>query len=271
MDAFFDERDKRLLEKDKYTFCVMKRVMDGDCALRLSDHEKLIVCYTGRPYPVWVWTKDGAENETMETAWRLLNEHGLMRPGQRFNLKYPLAEFFIGRAEKEGRRLSVSTNMFAYDCPEPKAPRVKAEGCLHKCAREDARELSDFIRMMAEELDSDKKTASEYLEDAEKFISQGNTYFWQDAEGSNVASCKFNPGGELASVALVFTRPEYRRRHYAENLVYQVTLKALEAGCLPMLYTDADYAASNACYTKIGYRLRGKLCTVECGERTAPD
>ena len=28
------------------------------------------------------------------------------------------------------------------------------------------------------------------------------------------------------------------------------------------MYTDADYQASNACYEKIGYILRGKLCTV---------
>ena len=35
-----------------------------------------------------------------------------------------------------------------------------------------------------------------------------------------------------------------------------------EAGYVPMLYTDADYVASNACYEKIGYILRGKLCTI---------
>ena len=29
-----------------------------------------------------------------------------------------------------------------------------------------------------------------------------------------------------------------------------------------MLYTDAGYAASNACYERIGYVLRGRLCTV---------
>jgi len=39
-------------------------------------------------------------------------------------------------------------------------------------------------------------------------------------------------------------------------------MKVKEAGCIPMLYTDADYAASNACYEKIGYVLRGKLCTI---------
>ena len=33
-------------------------------------------------------------------------------------------------------------------------------------------------------------------------------------------------------------------------------------GYTPMLYTNADYTASNACYSKIGYVLRGKLCTI---------
>ena len=66
----------------------------------------------------------------------------------------------------------------------------------------------------------------------------------------------------MASVGLVYTREEERRKHYAEHLVYNVTMIAKEAGFLPMLYTDADYAASNACYEKIGYIRRGELCTV---------
>ena len=46
------------------------------------------------------------------------------------------------------------------------------------------------------------------------------------------------------------------------DLVYQVTKIVEDAGYTPMLYTNADYAASNACYEKIGYVLRGKLCTL---------
>lgn len=45
-------------------------------------------------------------------------------------------------------------------------------------------------------------------------------------------------------------------------MVYQVTRRVSEMGYMPMLYTNADYLASNACYEKIGYTLRGKLCTV---------
>lgn len=52
------------------------------------------------------------------------------------------------------------------------------------------------------------------------------------------------------------------KKHYAGNLVYQVTKMIIDAGCLPMLYTDGDYAASNACYEKIGYVPQGRLCTI---------
>ena len=45
-------------------------------------------------------------------------------------------------------------------------------------------------------------------------------------------------------------------------MIYKtLTEAAIDAGYVPMLYTDAEYTASNACYGKIGYVLRGKLCT----------
>ena len=87
-------------------------------------------------------------------------------------------------------------------------------------------------------------------------------YFWVDEEGRKVASCQYAPTGNMASLNLVYTRKEYRRKHYAEHLVYQVTKIAQTSGYIPMLYTNADYVASNACYEKIGYVMRGKLCTL---------
>ena len=64
MDAFVDERDYRLLERDRYTFFVLRRIIGGDCSLLLSDHRDLILCYTGQPYPVWIWTADGVSSAT---------------------------------------------------------------------------------------------------------------------------------------------------------------------------------------------------------------
>ena len=33
MDTYVDERDYKLLEADKYTFFVLKRIMGGECKL----------------------------------------------------------------------------------------------------------------------------------------------------------------------------------------------------------------------------------------------
>lgn len=262
MDNFVDERDYKILENDKYTFFVLGRIMGGKCELLLTDHEKLIICFTCHPYPVWIWTPDKASEEDMERAYQLAAEHSLLNGKHRFNLKYDLARYFIQRAEAEGKRLPISLNMYAYDCRVPVEPTVIADGSVHRCSGEDLEELIDFIERFHQETGIDQKDREDYRPEAETFINTGNMYFWKDKHGNNAACCKYGPNGNMASINLVYTRPAFRRKHYAENLVYQVTKLVMEAGYIPMLYTDADYTASNACYEKIGYVLRGKLCTI---------
>lgn len=262
MDTHIDERDYELLETDKYTFFVLKRIMGGECKLLLSDHERLVICFTGHPFPVWIWTPDDASEEEMEQAYRLAKENDLLEGKHHFNIKYSLAEYFIRRAAEDGSELKIITNMFAYDCLDPVRPDTEADGCIYRCEMKDIEELVDFLDSFHKELSIDQKDISGYREDAAEFIQTGNMYLWKDIQGHSVASCKYAATGDMASINLVFTLPEYRRRHYAENLVYQVTMRVKEAGYVPMLYTDADYVASNACYEKIGYILRGKLCTI---------
>lgn len=262
MDSFVDERDFKILENDKYTFFVLRRIIGGKCELLMTDHERLIICFTNKPFPIWIWTPDDATKEEMEKAYQIAAEHSLLNGEYRFNLKYDLAEFFIEKAAADGKTLSISTNMFTYDCQNLVEPTKIADGSIHRCCSEDLDELVDFLDLFHKEVGIVQKDRDGYRMDTEAFINSGNMYLWKNEQGNNVASCKFVHNGNLASINLVFTRPEYRRKHYAENLVYQVTNLAMEAGYVPMLYTDADYIASNACYEKIGYVLRGKLCTI---------
>lgn len=262
MDNFADERDYKILENDKYTFFVLGRVMGGECELLLTDHERLIICLTCNPYPVWIWTPDDVTEEENEKAYELIRENGLFTEGHTFNLKYDLADYFIRRSSEDAMPLSVKTNMFAYDCPNPIEPHVLADGELHRCMAEDIDELVEFMDFFHRETGVDQDSLEAYRCKAEVAIRNGRHFFWKNAEGMNVAVCNFRPNGDMASVGLVYTHKEYRRKHYAENLVYQVTKMARDAGYMPMLYTDADYTASNACYEKIGYVLKGKLCTI---------
>ena len=264
MDNFVDERDFKILETDKYTFSVLKRIIKGECRVLLTDHERLIICHTGNPFPTWVWTPDDATDEEMERAFKLTTENCPLGEGYTYNIKYSLADYFIKRAAEEGQKLSIKTNMFAYDCPEPIEPKDSSDGNIYCCTDDDVEELTEFIDLFHREIGIDQKDRDGYRADAVEAIKSGNMFFWKNEEGKTVASCRFQPSGDTASVNLVLTHPNHRRKHYAENLVYQVTRKVTEAGLTPMLYTNADYVASNACYEKIGYVLRGKLCTVGC-------
>ena len=263
MDTFVDERDDKLLEADRYTFAVLRRIMKGECRILLSDHERFILCFTGHPFPVWIWLPDDASSEEMESAFQVAKEKGLLNGEYHFNVKYDLAKYFMNRAEKEGVKLSIITNMFAYDCPALIEPKNACGGSIHCCTMDDLEELVAFMDLFHQDIGIDQGTLEDYRKGAIEFINQGTMYFWKDEAGNSVGCCKYAPAaGGLASINLVFTHPDHRRKHYAENLVYQVTKKAQDAGYLPMLYTDADYVASNACYEKIGYILRGKLCSI---------
>ena len=91
MDNFVDERDYALLAQDKYTFSVLSRIIGGECELRLTDHERFILCFTGQPYPVWIWMPDDASSDEMESAFQVAKENGVMDGKHRLNIKYELA------------------------------------------------------------------------------------------------------------------------------------------------------------------------------------
>jgi hypothetical protein len=200
----------------------------------------------------------------MENAYKLSDEHEFLDGNHGINMKYELAEYFMKRAAGEGKKLSILKNMFAYDCPKlvDEATLTKVDGELHLCTMADLEELTNFKESFHTELHLDIQDRDAYREASKALIEDGHVYLWKNADSQFIASCDFRVSNNMASLGLVFTRKEFRRRHYAENLVYQVTKEAAKQGYLPTLYTDADYVASNACYSKIGYILRGKLCTI---------
>ncbi len=268
MDNYADGRDFSLLHEDRFTFSVLRRIIEGRCSLLLTDHEKLIICFTCDPFPVWVWTRDAMTDGDMERAFRLLSENGLLDGRHRFNVKHGFARFFISRAGRDGMKLSVSENLLAYECPEPSEPQIKADGGIRRCTDDDLDEVTAYLDAFTAEIGHDRRDPETCRKEAKDYIDSGCMYFWTDTCGNSAATCKYGPAIDgMATVNFVYTRPECRRRHYAQNLVYRVTVMVREAGLTPVLYTNADYAPSNACYSKIGYRLRGGLCTVQAEEK----
>lgn len=262
LDHQVNDRDFELLKSDPYTFAVLARILKGACELILTDHERFLLCHSASRHPVWIWTPDGASEEEKERAWRMAKEARPLHQGFRYNLKYELAEYFIQKAKAQGLNAGISMNLMAYDCPDPIPPTHHADGNIYCCTEKDVEEAAWMIGGFHIAI-NDGPTEEAYCRGkAEEHIAANAFFFWKNAQGKTVACCSYRPDGALASLGSVYTIPEYRRMHYAENLVYQVTRLVSEKGFTPMLYTDADYVASNACYTQIGYQCRGRLCTL---------
>ena len=261
MDSFVNEKDFALL-RNQYTFAVLARILKGKCEIIRSNHENLLLCHSESQYPVWIWTPDNAADEVKENAWELACDLCPLNSGYRYNLKYELAEFLIEKAIGEGIIAGISMNMDVYDCPSPIPPDTVPDGGIYCCTTDDEEEAAAMIPHFYTEIGEEGPSYERCLEKVRDYISGKGFFFWKNKNGKTVACCSCKPDGRLASIGSVYTFPDERRKHYAQNLVYQVTRKAAEMGYMPILYTDADYQASNACYEKIGYILRGKLCTV---------
>ena len=262
MDSFINEKDFALLAQDKYTFSVVDRILRGDCELIRTDHDRLLLCSSEKRYPVWVWTPDGITEAEKERAWQLAAETCPLSAGYRYNMKYELAEFFMAKGREAGMNIGYYMQLFTYDCPEPSAPDHMTDGYLHRCTQQDLEEAAALVPRFFEEIGEEAPPYELCLEKVREKIDSQAFFFWKTDAGKTTACCGYRCNEGLATLGPVYTLPEERRKHYAQHLVYRVTELVKEAGYMPMLYTDANYTASNACYEKIGYVLRGKLCTI---------
>lgn len=263
MDSFVNEKDFVLLNQDKYTFEVLTRILKGECEIIRSNHENLLFCHSESYYPVWIWTPDNATDEVKNCAWELARDLCPLCDGYRYNLKYELAEHFIKKAADDGFDAGISMNLFVYDCPSSIPPDIVSDGGIYSCTTNDEAEAAAIIPYFYSEIGEEEPSYGHCLEKVRNYIADNGFFFWKNRNGKTVACCSCKLNDRFASISGVYTFPDERRKHYAQNLVYQVTRKVSEMGYIPMLYTDADYQASNVCYEKIGYVLRGKLCTVK--------
>lgn len=254
--------DTKILEADEYCFSVLVRILGGECERCITDGERLIICYSARPYPVWVWLPSDAREEELSRAYMLLNENFGFDGTHRFNTRYEHADYFIKRAAQDGLTLSITANMHAYTCDAPIPPQ-RSSNC--RLVRADDKDLELVTRLIDEfhrEASIDKTNMQTYRKRARALIADGCFYLMKDEAGEVAACCTLTPMERHSAIGSVYTLPSKRRLGHAARMVYEVTRLALESGKPPVLYTDADYAASNACYTGIGYKRMGSLCTI---------
>lgn len=102
-----------------------------------------------------------------------------------------------------------------------------------------------------------------------RHLKQRALFAWRNAESEIVAiAARSRESLNGATLSLVYTPPEHRRKGYAGRLVAALSRRVLEGGkSFCMLYTDLKNPTSNSVYQKVGYRQIGESLHCRFWER----
>lgn len=252
--------DTDILGEDMLTFSVLSAIVNQKCEKVFTDGKTVIICYSCSPYPVWVWVSSQAAGETVSRVAECLAEEFPPEKGYNYNLSYQLLEHL--KKEKGWDKCTIETNMLTYRCDKALHPEKSCGGKARLATAGDIALLGEWNRQFCKEMENLELTPEVCRQKAEEKMAAGNLFLWEDEKGIPVAMAMKWSDSCYSKVMSVYTAPDKRRKGYALHLVYEITAGILEENRIPILYTDADYEASNACYKKIGYQQVGSLCTV---------
>jgi RimJ/RimL family protein N-acetyltransferase len=162
------------------------------------------------------------------------------------------AKWFVSRAVQFGLEFAEPMPQLIYALKEaPKYPGVP--GHARQVSADDASLFADWMTaFMREAVPHDPLPPREELERA---AAEGRYLFWM-VDGAPVSMSGIaRRTRNSAVVAAVYTPPAQRSRGYAGSATAAVVERAYAEGKkMVCLYADATNAASNRCYTNIGFR-----------------
>ena len=255
-----DVRDLPLLERDLCTFSMLHKILPQPCEKTVTDHERVILCHSAAPYPVWVWLPQDADEAELARAYALMRGEF---PGCTFNVGRALGEY----AAAQGMQVSMRMNAYACGALRPLNRRVTERFCV--ASADDVPLSAAWMERFRVECGLEGMYAESGRAEAERIIGIRRLFLWRDETGRPRAMCGVRQDGLSATLTHVYTEEGSRRQGYAASLVWGVTQALLAQRMQPMLYADADYPASNACYRSVGYEKQGEIWTVADRGRAA--
>lgn len=153
---------------------------------------------------------------------------------------------------RTGHTPRVEMRQGVYELSQLRMP--SAEGGRLVCAGNGERDVVQRMLwgFVDEALGGERQQAASIVE---RLLPAGHVYLWRNAEGELVSLAARNrETPTTASISMVYTPPERRRRGYAGRVVAGVSEVWLERGKRTCnLYTDLANDTSNSVYRKLGY------------------
>lgn len=250
-----------LMRDEAVTYSVLIKILQGTCTDIFTDHENAVVCYSAAPWPVWVWCRDTENAAIVTEIARCLKEQFPVEQGYDIILSDELREK-LREVEPYFRGVKDGMGLLSYRLDAIEKIDYPCAGSMSLVREEEILPLVGVWQEMHREMEGRELTPERCETSIRRMVEEKCLFAWRNDAGEILALAGRGDQGEFSKITSVYTLPAHRRKGYAINLVHSVTEAMLAEGFTPILYTDAGYAASNACYQKIGYKLVGRLTSI---------
>lgn len=250
-----------LMQTEDITYSVLMRILQGPCADIYTDHEKVVICHSGQPWPVWVWCRDAEDPAAVAEIVGVLRQGLPLHTVRYCIMQEELAEK-LREEDAYFQDAKPGMGLLSYRLDNIREIEYSCEGGMDLVREEEIHSLIEVWHAMHMEMEGMDQSLEHCAETMFRKVNARELFAWRTKDGKIVALTGRSDQGKYSKITSVYTLPEYRRKGYAINLVHGVTKTILADNLIPILYTDAGYTASNACYQKIGYEQVGSLVSL---------
>ena len=251
----------RLIEGN-ITYSVLYRILQNDCTDIFYNGESVIVCYSNPPYPIWVWCRDASKKNDIISIANCIKTNYPLEENFNIIMGYDVLEQ-LKKYDSYFENVSFKMELFSYQLRVINENNYLCDGHAALAEPADLNVISYMLKDMYFEMEGLVFNIEECKEKALNLIDHSQLYVWKNKNGEIVALTSKKTEGRYGSISSVYTSPMARRKGYAINLVHKVSQELLSDNITPILYTDANYIASNDCYKKIGYEQVGRICNIK--------
>ena len=261
MFAKIERNDKifqsELFLKDAMAFCVMESIRNDTDKYPtpkiFSNHKDCIIVNSDPKHSVIVWTTDNFEEK--DKLYDFINNEFHSNVIFKIMSKKNFYNYLVENHKIPN--LHVQT-LGVYSCP--KLNNLQYIGHPDHTKPEEVEQVAQMlVNFNIETGENPEAKISDYIEQAQEFVSHPMCYIWRNEDEKIVAIANVRINEAYPRIGRVYTKSEERGKSYAKMLVHYLTSLALKKGKTPMLFTDFDYLPSNRCYQAIGYELK---CTI---------
>ncbi|BBF44071.1 acetyltransferase GNAT family protein [Lachnospiraceae bacterium KM106-2] len=256
-----DVVDTEIMKNNRITFSILAAILKNQPDRVYTDHKRIIICQSCRPFPVWVWTVETITADEKQQIAECLHVEFPVEEGYTYNMSHQLADQ-LQRNPVFDHKLKIQFILFSFRCDRVLMSNDHCEGAMRKACNKDIDVLTQYKYEFETEALGSEPDREQCKRSVQQKIENGTFFVWenQEHEITSMASIVLDDG--MAKFSNVYAVPRFRRKGYTFNLMRSVTQIILEKGLVPVLYTNADYPASNGCYKKVGYQQVGSLCTI---------